>query len=81
MLPIKHLDGADVVVIDAHGQRVPAVDEVRVEPGLAVVAVNEGGRAWLQAVLAQGPYETMDCAIRSRAGQLHHWGAVRLVCV
>jgi hypothetical protein len=80
VLPIMHLDGSDVVVIDSHGQRVPAVDEVRVEPGLAVVAVNKGAHAWLQA-LAQAPGDSLACAIRSRSGHLHHMGAVRVVCV
>ena len=81
MLPITHLDGSDVVVIDSLGQQVPAVDEVRVEPGLAVVAVNTGARDWLHALLAHGADEPLECAIRSRRGELHHCGAVRVVFV
>jgi hypothetical protein len=75
-----HYDGSDVIVIDSHGQRVPAVDEVQLEPGLARVFVTQGARAWLHAVL-QAPDESLACAIHSRTGELHHCGAVRVVCV
>jgi hypothetical protein len=68
------------VVIDAHGRRVPAVDEVRIEPGIAVVAVKRGARAWVESVLRE-PDELLECAIRSRSGLLHHCGAVRISCV
>lgn len=82
MLLITHLDGADVVVTDSRGRPVPAVDEVRLEPGLAaVVAVKIGAYAWLQKLVSLGPEQPLACAIRSRDGQhLHHYGAVRVVC-
>jgi hypothetical protein len=80
MLHMTHLDGADVVVIDSHGRYVPDVDEVRIEPGYAVVAVSGGALGWLQDLLANAD-ETLTCAIRSRDGQLHHCGAVRVACV
>jgi len=82
MLTITHLDGSDVIVIDSHGQRVPAVDEVHVEPGFVEVFVRaNGARRWLRSVLAQAPGEPLACAIHSRSGKLHHEGAVRVVCV
>ena len=80
MLPMDHLDGSEVVVIDAHGRHVPAVDEVRIEPGIVVVAVKRGARAWVETLL-HAPNELLECAIRSRSGQLHHCGAVRISCV
>jgi len=80
MMHVSHWDGADVVVIDSHGRQVPGVDEVRVEPGLAVVAVRTAARGWLQDLLSNAE-EPLACAIRSRDGQLHHCGAVRVVCV
>jgi hypothetical protein len=80
MLPMTHLDGADVVVIDSHGRHVPGVDEVRVEPGYAVVSVRHDAREWLQDLFANAE-ASVDCAIRSRDGHLHHFGAVRVVCV
>ena len=80
MLLMDHLDGSEVAVIDAHGRHVPAVDEVRIEPGIVVVAVKRGARAWLESMLRE-PDEFLECAIRSRSGQLHHCGAVRISCV
>lgn len=81
MLPITHLDGADVIVMDSLGRAVPAVVEVRIEPGVAVVAVNTGARAWLEELLSRSPVPSIELAIRSRDGQrLHHYGAVRVVC-
>jgi hypothetical protein len=81
MLTITHLDGADVVVTDSLGRPVPAVDEVRLEPGLAVVAVHPGAYAWLSDLASLAPEQSVSCTIRSRDGHLHHWGAVRVVCV
>lgn len=77
MLDRTHLDGADVFVFDAHGRSVPAVDEVRIEPGLAVVAVQlEAACSWW---LALNPEETLACVIRSaRDGSVHWRGPVRL---
>jgi hypothetical protein len=81
MLAIKHLDGADVIVTDSRGRHVPAVDEVRIEPGLAVLAVHTGAHAWLQDIVSRAPEQPISCAIRSRDGQLlHHCGEVRVVC-
>jgi hypothetical protein len=81
MLPITHLDGADVIVMDFLGRPVPSVVEVRIESGVAVVAVNTGARAWLQDLLSRTPEPAREFAIRSRDGQrLHHYGAVRVVC-
>jgi hypothetical protein len=80
VLPMNHLDGTQVVVIDSHGRHVPAVDEVRIEPGIAVVAVKKGARAWVQSMLRE-PNELLECAIHSLSGQLHHCGAVRISCV
>lgn len=80
MLPITHLDGADVLVIDSRGRHVPAVDEVRLEPGDVVLAVTPGAHAWLQDFVSLAPQQPIACAIRSRDGQhLHYCGAVRVV--
>ena len=80
MLSRTHLDGADVVVFDAYGRSVPAVDEVRIEPDRAVVAVQfEAARSWWLALDSE---ETPACAIHSvRDGSVHWRGPVRLVCV
>jgi hypothetical protein len=73
-----HLDGSDVVVIDHHGHEVRAV-EVRLEPGLAVVAVATSERDWLQALLAHASHETLAGSVRAMSdGRLHHCGALRL---
>lgn len=77
MVSITHLDGADVVVFDAHGRRVPAVDEVRVEPDRVVVALHAQGWSQAHCELAAD-----SVAIHSaRDGRLHWRGPVRLVCV
>jgi len=82
MMPFTHLDGSDVVVTDARGRRVPAVEAVRVEPGIAVVSVTAGARAWVQELLAYAPDEPLAGVIHSLAdGQLRHQGALRVVCV
>lgn len=75
---ITHLDGSDVVVIDARGQQVPAVGEVRVEPDRAVVAVHQGARSWLNAIVASAPDSTLACLIRSRDGRVYWQGPVRV---
>jgi hypothetical protein len=80
MLSPTHFDGSDVIVIDSNGQRVPAVDEVQLEPGLARIFVNKAARTWLRTML-RAPDESLACAIHSRTGELHHCGAVRVVCV
>jgi hypothetical protein len=80
MLTLTHLDGSDVVVIDNHGQHVPAV-EVRVEPGFAVVAIDIAAWAWLQALRTRAPDETLEGSVHSASdGHLHHSGALRVVC-
>lgn len=77
MLSITHLDGADVVVLDAHGRRVLAVDEVRVEPDRVVVALQS--ETWSHACRELA---ADSVAIHSaRDGRLHWRGPVRLVCV
>lgn len=81
MNTITHLDGADVIVIDVHGQRVPAVGEVRLEPDRAVVVVrHQEAGAWLEARLHFAPDELMACAICSPDGRVHWQGPVRLAC-
>jgi hypothetical protein len=78
MLPLMHLDGCDVVVIDHHGHEVRAV-EVRLEPGLAVVAVDPSERDWLQALLRRASHETLAGSVHAVSdGHLHHCGALRL---
>jgi hypothetical protein len=79
---IQHLDGADVLVVDAQGRCVPAVDEVRVESDRAVVAVRQGAHAFIWALVHERSQEdTWSCTIRSRDGQLVHWaGPARLAC-
>lgn len=77
MVSIKHLDGADVVVFDADGRRVPAVDEVRVEPDRVVVALQS--KIWSQGQRALSP--EMIAIHSARDGRLHWRGPVRLVCV
>jgi len=75
MLPLTHLDGSDVVVTDDRGHQVPAI-EVRVEPGIAVIAVDAGARDWLRDLLRRAPHETLVGAVRSVIdGHLHHCGA------
>jgi len=82
MVSITHLDGADVVVIDARGRRVPAVDEVRLEPGTAWVAVRfDRARAWCSSLRDLAPEEALACAIRTHDGQLCWSGPVSLACV
>lgn len=82
MNAITHLDGSDVVVIDARGRRVPAVDEVRLEPGAAWVAVRyDRARAWCSSLRELAPEETLACAIRTNDGQLRWSGPVSLACV
>jgi hypothetical protein len=82
MMLLTHLDGADVVVIDSHGRYVPAVEQVRVEPGLAVVSVTAAARAWLRDLLEHAANEPLACAVHSVAdGHLHHCGATRVVYV
>jgi hypothetical protein len=82
MMHYTHLDGSDVVVFDSHGRQVPAVDEVRVEPGFAVVSVNAGALAWLRDLLEREPNETLAGAIHSATdGHMHHCGALRVVYV
>lgn len=77
--PIAHLDGADVIVIDSRGCQVP-VDEVRVEPGVAVVAVDASSSAWLHDLLSRPCNETLHGAVYSVFdGRLHHRGALRVV--
>jgi len=80
MLDRTHLDGADVLVFDAYGRPVPAVDEVRIEPDRAVVAVHHDAAdaEWLALASEVMP----ACAIHSaRDGRVHWRGPVRLVCV
>lgn len=82
MNSITHLDGADVVVTDARGRLVPAVDEVRLEPGSAWVAVRYAhARAWCSSLREHAPEETLACAIRTTDGHLHWSGPVSLACV
>lgn len=81
MLTMTHWDGADVVVIDSRGRHVPAVEEVRVEPGFAVVSVTVDAHGWVQDLLAQSPNEPLAAVIRSLDGQLQHEGAIRVACV
>jgi hypothetical protein len=77
MVSVTHLDGADVVVLDSHGRRVPAVDEVRVELDRAVVALQS--ETWSQSFRELA---AEIIAIHSaRDGRLHWRGPVRLVCV
>ena len=79
MNAITHLDGADVVVIDVRGRKVPAVGEVRVEADRAVVAVREAARPWLRSILrTSAPDATLACAIFSRDGREYWRGPVRL---
>jgi hypothetical protein len=77
MTSITHWDGADVVVFDARGRFMAAIDEVRVEPDRAVIA--------LQARRVPPDLTRMDtasCAIHSaRDGRLHWQGPVRCVLV
>jgi hypothetical protein len=78
MMPITHLDGGNIDVIDSHRRRVPAVVVVRVEPGIAYVTVDAAAAAdWLEE-LQRDPSETLDCAIKSHSGQLHYCGAAHV---
>lgn len=81
MISITHLDGTDVVVIDAQGREVPAVSEARVEADRAVVAVSYGARNWLQSLLTMSANDSFSCVIRSRDGRLHWRGPARLAYV
>jgi hypothetical protein len=82
MMPCTHLDGSDVVVFDLRGHQVPAVEQVIVEPGFAVVTVTVGAAQWLQGLLALCPDEPLEGAIHAIDGScVHHCGAMRVVCV
>jgi hypothetical protein len=75
---IEHLDGSDVLVIDAAGHQIP-VDEVRVEADRAVVALRPAALAALVHELSRE--DIWPCTIRSRDGRHLHWqGPVRLAC-
>jgi hypothetical protein len=77
MTSIDHWDGADVVVVDARGRFMAAIDEVRVEPDRAVVALH-ASRVPRELI----PIDTPSCAIHSaRDGRLHWHGPVRFVLV
>lgn len=80
MARITHLDGADVVLLDELGRPLPAVDEVRVEPDRAWIALHvEAAREWCLAV---GANQVPACAIHSaHDGRLHWRGPVQLACV
>lgn len=79
---ITHFDGSDVVVIDALGRVVPAVDEVQLEPGSAWIAVRyERARAWCSSLRELPPEEPLACAIHTNDGCLHWSGPVSLACV
>jgi hypothetical protein len=81
-MDIEHLDGSDVLVIDARGRRIPAVDEVRVEADRAVVVLRPDALASLWASINEVSYaDTWPCTIRSRDGRRLHWhGPVRVAC-
>ena len=82
MVSITHWDGSDVVVVDGRGRRVPAVDEVRLEPGAAWVAVRyDRARAWCSSLRELAPDAPLSCAIRTVDGQLRWSGPVSLACV
>lgn len=77
MTSITHWDGADVVVLDARGRCLAAIDEVRVEPDRAVVALHA---ARISHDLVR--IDAQSCAIHSvRDGRLHWHGPVRFVLV
>jgi hypothetical protein len=81
-MSITHLDGADVVVIDARGWVVPEVDEVRLEPGRAWISVRyEKAHAWCSSLRELAPEEPLACAICAIDGHLHWSGPVSLACV
>ena len=83
MTCITHLDGSDVIVIDELGRRVPAVDEVRLEPGRAPwIAVRyDRAQAWCCSLRELSHDRTLACAIRSIDGRVHWTGPVSLSCV
>ena len=78
MISITHLDGSDVVVIDAHGRTVPDVDEVRIQHDRASVAVHLGAHAWLDSLRAAGTAVPQACVIDSRDGRVYWCGPVHL---
>jgi hypothetical protein len=81
-MSITHLDGADVVVTDALGRVVPAVDEVRLEPGCAWIAVRyENAQVWCSSLRELAQEEPLTCAIHTNDGHLHWRGPVSLACV
>jgi hypothetical protein len=77
MTSMTHWDGADVVGLDSRGHFMSAIDEVRVEPDRAVVAL-QAARVPRNLALEQAP----RCAIHSaRDRRLHWFGPVRVVLV
>jgi hypothetical protein len=78
MVSITHLDGSDVVVLDANGRQVPAVNEVRLEHDRASVAVHQGARDWVDAIRAAGLEAPLACVIDSRDGRVHWRGPVHI---
>jgi hypothetical protein len=59
-----------VVVFDARGRQVPAVEEVQLEPDRAFVAVHSAASGWWRSVAQTGPDATLACEIYSRDGRL-----------
>jgi hypothetical protein len=75
---MTHLDGSDVVVMDAQGRHLPSVEEVRLDYDRAVIAVSDV-TACLHALKLSLEDDGPACAIRSaRDGRLHWCGPVRL---
>jgi hypothetical protein len=71
-----------VIVTDARGLRLTAVDEVRVELDRAEVRLNTASEAWRETFAIVVSEQVPAHLIRSVHNQKLHWhGPVRLVCV
>ena len=78
---MTHLDGGDVVVVDAQGRHLPSVAEVRLDYDRVVIAISDVP-ACLHALELSLEDDGPACAIRSvRDGHLHWCGPVRLALI
>jgi hypothetical protein len=78
---VTYYDGADVIVLDSHGQCLRDVDEVRAEPDRAVIAIKRPlENPWTEADCARLA-ELVSCTVHSaHDGRIRWQGPVRIVC-